>query len=88
MSILSRIREFFNRSVIAKGGGDSLQYDYFGRDLVTVQKGDTLSGLAKRHLGAASRWREIYDLNRGAIGTNPDKIFPGTVLTLPRKDKP
>lgn len=48
-----------------------------------VKSGDTLSGIASRLLGAASRWPEIYNLNRAVIGSDPNRIFPGQVLTIP-----
>lgn len=48
----------------------------------TVQKGDCLWNIAKKKLGNGNRWREIYDLNRNKI-SNPNKIQPGWVLTLP-----
>lgn len=49
----------------------------------TVQKGDSLSAIAKQHLGSANKWREIYEANRDVIGDNPDKIFPGQELRIP-----
>jgi len=49
---------------------------------VTVKTGDSLSAIAKRELGDASRWREIYELNKGQIN-NPDLIFPGQQLKMP-----
>lgn len=49
----------------------------------TVQKNDCLSKIAKAKLGNSSRWTEIYDLNRGVIGGNPNLIYPGQVFTLP-----
>jgi nucleoid-associated protein YgaU len=48
----------------------------------TVQSGDTLSGIAQRELGAASRWPEILERNRDVM-SNPDRIFPDQVLILP-----
>ncbi|MDA2978971.1 MAG: LysM peptidoglycan-binding domain-containing protein [Actinomycetota bacterium] len=33
----------------------------------------------------SAMWREIYDLNRGVIGSNPSLIFPGQVLVLPER---
>jgi len=48
----------------------------------TVVKGDCLWNIAKKHLGNASRWTEIYDLNRDII-RNPNLIYPGQVLKLP-----
>lgn len=49
----------------------------------TVQKGDSLSGIAKRTLGDGNRWREIYDLNRDVIGPDPNRIGVGMTLRLP-----
>ncbi|MDO5535121.1 MAG: LysM peptidoglycan-binding domain-containing protein [Propionibacteriaceae bacterium] len=49
---------------------------------VTVTEGDTLSGLARDHLGEADRWPELHDLNRDTIA-DPDLIHPGWVLALP-----
>lgn len=50
--------------------------------LVTVAQGDTLSGLAKRHLGEGNRWPEIHALNARLIA-HPDLILPGWVLKVP-----
>lgn len=49
----------------------------------TVVKGDSLWAIAKRCLGAGNRYGEIYELNRAVIGSNPNLIYPGQVLTLP-----
>jgi len=49
----------------------------------TVQKGDSLSKIAKHHLGDANAWRRIYEANKATIGDDPDKIFPGQKLKLP-----
>ncbi len=48
----------------------------------TVQSGDTLSAIAQRHYGKASRWQEIFEANRDQID-DPDLIRPGQVLRLP-----
>lgn len=48
----------------------------------TVRQGDSLSKIAQRLLGDASRWREIYELNRQSI-QNPNLIYPGQVFVLP-----
>jgi nucleoid-associated protein YgaU len=50
--------------------------------LYTVRQGDTLSGIAKKQLGDANRWPEIFELN-GEVISDPDLIFPGQVLVLP-----
>lgn len=49
----------------------------------TVVEGDTLWDIAATHLGDATRWPEIYSLNQGVIGDNPDLIYPGQELQLP-----
>lgn len=48
--------------------------------VVTVMPGETLSLLAKRHLGSAERWGEIAKLNGIA---DPKSIKPGQKLRLP-----
>ena len=48
----------------------------------TVKPGDTLSGIAKEHLGNASSYMKIFELNKDQL-TDPDKIKPGQVLRLP-----
>ncbi|MCA1713586.1 MAG: LysM peptidoglycan-binding domain-containing protein [Gammaproteobacteria bacterium] len=51
----------------------------------TVQKGDTLSHIAKHHYGKASLWRAIFEANRDQID-DPDLIHPGQVLKIPPQD--
>ena len=48
----------------------------------TVQAGDTLSGIAKEHLGNAAAYLKIFELNKDQL-TDPDKIKPGQILRLP-----
>jgi nucleoid-associated protein YgaU len=47
----------------------------------TVRSGDTLSRIAAK-LGIAD-WRRLYEANRGVIGSDPNRIFPGQVLVVP-----
>lgn len=47
-----------------------------------VQRGDSLSRIAKRELGDEAAWRELYHLNRSRI-KDPDRIPTGLQLTLP-----
>ncbi|MBT2466328.1 LysM peptidoglycan-binding domain-containing protein [Streptomyces sp. ISL-66] len=49
----------------------------------TVRPGDSLSAIARRELGNEGRWRELYAMNKGVVGSNPDMIHPGMKLTLP-----
>lgn len=52
-----------------------------------VQTGDYLWKIAKEKLGDAKRWPEIYELNKDAIGSNPNLIYPGLVLKMPGDKK-
>jgi nucleoid-associated protein YgaU len=48
----------------------------------TVKAGDTLSKIAKEHLGNANAYMKIFEANKDQL-TNPDLIKPGQVLRLP-----
>ncbi|HVQ12587.1 MAG TPA: LysM peptidoglycan-binding domain-containing protein [Vicinamibacterales bacterium] len=48
----------------------------------TVKSGDTLSKIAKEHLGNASEYMKIFELNKDQL-TDPNMIKPGQVLRLP-----
>lgn len=50
--------------------------------LYTVQKGDTLSAIAKKHYGDASKYNAIFEANKPML-SHPDKIYPGQVLRIP-----
>jgi nucleoid-associated protein YgaU len=48
----------------------------------TVKSGDTLSKIAKEHLGDANAYMAIFEANRDQL-SDPDKIKPGQVLKIP-----
>ena len=48
----------------------------------TVKPGDTLSKIAKEHLGDANAYMKIFNANKDQL-TDPDKIKPGQVLRIP-----
>jgi nucleoid-associated protein YgaU len=48
----------------------------------TVKSGDTLSAIAKAHLGDANAYMKIFEANKDQL-TDPDKIKPGQVLRIP-----
>ncbi|QDU66708.1 LysM peptidoglycan-binding domain-containing protein [Engelhardtia mirabilis] len=50
---------------------------------VKLPEGETLSHLAQRYLGKASRWQEIAAANPTL---NPDNVLAGTLVTIPRTD--
>ena len=55
-----------------------------GEQSYTIEKGDTLSKIAKTHYGSANAWKQIFEANRDVID-DPDRIFPGQVIKLPPK---
>ena len=48
----------------------------------TVKAGDTLSKIAREHLGDGNAYMKIFNANQDQL-TDPDKIKPGQVLKLP-----
>ena len=51
--------------------------------LYTVVRGDTLSAIAQKTLGAASKYPSIFEANKPML-KDPDHIYPGQVLRIPR----
>ena len=48
----------------------------------TVERGDTLSKIAKEHYGNAMKYPVIFEANKPMLD-DPDKIYPGQVLRIP-----
>ncbi len=48
----------------------------------TVKSGDTLSKIAKEHLGDGNAYMQIFNANKDQL-SDPDKIKPGQVLHIP-----
>lgn len=76
------------RSKVAGVGGGAMiqtsaQRAPAGSRVYVVEEGDTLFDIARYELGKASRWGEIYDLNRETLGEDFDYLQPGTQLVLP-----
>jgi nucleoid-associated protein YgaU len=65
-------------SAVSGGGGTGTP----AAQHYTVQKGDTLSHIAKHVYGKASGWHAIFEANRDQID-DPDLIRPGQVLVIP-----
>jgi nucleoid-associated protein YgaU len=59
-----------------------LSWDVQGVPSYRVGESDTLTGIAQAHLGRASRWVQIYEMNRKVV-SDPKTLRPGTVLRLP-----
>lgn len=72
-----------------KGDADGAQEQRTGAATVRVVKGDTVWGLAEKHLGDGFRWQEIVDLNQGRVMPdgrtfhNPRTMQAGWDLVLP-----
>lgn len=49
----------------------------------TVKGGDTLSGISSVQLGSTN-WKPLYEANKDVVGSNPNLIFPGQKLALPK----
>ncbi|RDB43266.1 LysM peptidoglycan-binding domain-containing protein [Halomonas sp. DQ26W] len=63
-----------DQALVARGRGDTL-YE--------VRRGDTLAGIAGRYYGNSNRWEEIHQANAHVL-RNPDLVWPGLTLVLPR----
>ncbi|HPG28464.1 MAG: peptidoglycan-binding protein LysM [Spirochaetaceae bacterium] len=50
-----------------------------------VQKGDSLSKIAKQFYGDAMKYPQIFEANKPML-KDPDKIYPGQVLRIPALD--
>ncbi|KAF1689410.1 LysM peptidoglycan-binding domain-containing protein [Pseudoxanthomonas taiwanensis] len=63
-------------------GGVRSTGEVAGEQTWEVQKGDSLSKIAKRFYGDANAWPRIFEANRDQI-SDPDRIHPGQVLRIP-----
>lgn len=59
-----------------------------GPRVYVVQEGDNLFNIAKYELHNATRWVEIYELNRDLLGSQVDRLKPGMRLALPNGAAP
>lgn len=54
-------------------------------EFYTVERGDTLSAIARDHYGDASKYPIIFEANRPML-KDPDLIYPGQVLRIPASE--
>jgi nucleoid-associated protein YgaU len=74
------------REAVHNHGGAVNQAGFGGGRVYVVQEGDTLSSIAHYELGKITRWAEIYELNRDAIGKEYNYLTPGMQLQMPPKE--
>jgi nucleoid-associated protein YgaU len=51
-------------------------------EFYTIEKGDTLWAIAKKHLGDGNKYNDIFAANREVI-KDPDLIYPGQKIRIP-----
>lgn len=51
--------------------------------IYTVKTGDCLYSIAKKLCGNGAKWTELYNLNKGVVGKNPNLIYSGQKLKIP-----
>src|SRR5262249_28245634 len=53
-----------------------------------VRPNDSLIGIAQRFYGEKRRWKEIYELNKSVVGSDPEMVREGIVLKMPAAKSP
>jgi len=76
--------------LVASGSNVAASINPAGDNYVmyTVQEGETLFDIARQRLGKASRWVDIYQLNRAQLGERLENFRPGLTLRLPPEGIP
>lgn len=72
-----------NSVVVPITFGPALLNPYRGFAQYTVGSGDTLSGIATKYYGDASKWTIIFEANRYQV-QDPNRIYAGQVLRIPQ----
>jgi nucleoid-associated protein YgaU len=54
-----------------------------GVETYVIQRGDTLSGIAKSRLGSASRWKAVFEANQDVLA-DPGRLKEGIQIVIPR----
>ena len=86
-TVLSRVETPFKReepSVLAALATGEAPEEGIRLSLVTVQKGNTLWGIASKTYGEGILYVRVFQANRDRI-RDPDLIYPGQVFTVPQK---
>lgn len=73
---------FSGRTSSTDPGTSGLFHNSQGYPMYRVGRGDNLTMIAAQHLGRASRWKQIYHMNRDRL-KSPDNLREGLDLKLP-----
>ncbi|WBU52746.1 peptidoglycan-binding protein LysM [Paracoccus sp. SCSIO 75233] len=79
---IAKVEADLPKKVAGAGGDDKLAGGDDEPVFHTVESGETLSAIAKKYLGNANRYNEIFEANRPML-SDPDKIYPGQTLRIP-----
>jgi len=82
VSSTDEIKEKADFSDVQGGSSSTDEITGGGEQTYTVQKGDTLSHIAKQFYGKPNKWNAIFEANRDQLD-DPDKIQPGQILKIP-----
>ncbi len=80
-TVVARVETPFARAKLEKASDGSNASA--GKLRIVVQPGNSLWRIARRSLGAGTRYTIIYEANKGQI-RNPDLIYPGQVFEVPK----
>ena len=69
----------YNFSEVQQRVNEMLGYNSSSKTTYTVQSGDNLTKIAKKY---NTTWQKIYEDNKDIIGSDPNLIKPGQVLTI------
>jgi len=75
-----------SQAVLAASTGGSLKARPAapeGARTYLVKPGDSFYAIARSQLGDASRWEELFSLNKPLVGDDPRRLQVGQVITLP-----
>lgn len=71
-------------ATLEKQAIETKQANTIDTDTYTTIKGDHLWDIAVRAYGDGYAWTKIYNANKAKIGNNPNRLFTGVQLALPR----
>ena len=67
-----------------QGGASSTAPAAEAFQIYEVKSGDSLSRIAKHFYGSGNLWKTIFEANTDIL-KDPNKIFPGQKLKIPKK---